>query len=1795
MLQPPAEPIQITIALPQSLVESLGVGAEVLAKYLTELAETGGNDPANHPPPLPILCRICERSIVPWWFEKHSDLCVQEHKAELDVQLAQEALAEHRHAIVKVLDAFEAQRSRGVSGDNSPALVAVPEYKGLPIGPASNPSSGISSGPTSHPATPTRSRSPAAGLGHARAKSFAVRRPLARIVELILDLCDTAIEIGIPAIKDTKTDGEEEFRTQSPQSESRITQVLQWQQPSSLEQEPGLAALSVDTERLARAKVEAIHRHRVIIEYSERIRQENIAEVDACIAEALEKAERAAAGESLSSSDSEIETDQTEEEEERANEPTPIALEPSFNGTQPYVGLKAMASAVRNPSDIPPISMMDSRRPSSTAISSRSSSPMECPTPRSHRSTLLAQPKPLAKRGSIYTESEANDSDSSLPSLSSGQWRTDSPASELALSRTASSRDRKRRSLHLHGLSSGSPRRQQSPARHPQPPPSPLRMNKPRLPSGESMPSPIISPLLTAGEFMPHSMQGHHHRRQSSVHSSDNKLPGSPHLSSVNQPQPRSQPPSIKDFEIIKPISKGAFGSVYLSKKKLTGEYFAVKVLRKADMVAKNQVTNVKAERAIMMWQGESDFVAKLYWTFSSKDYLYLVMEYLNGGDCASLIKVLGGLTEDWAKKYIAEVVLGVEHLHSRGIVHRDLKPDNLLIDSKGHLKLTDFGLSRMGLVGRQKRVLKSPEGQEGPAPDLLRQGPFTRDTSSASSRSASFDFMGTNSPNQTPLMTPALASGLDQPSYFNLNRDGSLSREPSRKSSDHRHDLSSISSHDLHSAFRSFSIHDAADIYNVPIPRSANIEEEANSQGSASPDLFPLSQSMSNITQPPPPPPQSQMLPPAMALFDPKDNTRRFVGTPDYLAPETITGAGQDEMSDWWSLGCILFEFLYGYPPFNADSTDAVFENILNRRIAWPEELDILVSDAAKDLINKLIQLDPRQRLGANAEDKFPSGGAEIKAHPWFSDINWDTFMEDEAQFIPNPENPEDTEYFDSRGATLQSFPEELEDQVSPAAVTPGGTEYVKRPHDALLHVRNQVNSMKRGLMPLHIPPHVARDSRSRRLSEPVAADDFGNFTFKNLPVLEKANKDIVNKMREEALQAQGRGIASQAVSMSSTPAPHSPATSLEGSPLLPIPLKRAISMNRGHQLGSPSGPNISTSSPSRPSQPSSPLLVQFSTRQNHERRKTSSSSQSSASAQPSNVSEPPRDGNGTMTSVASSPVKTVHLPTSSPAKSNEPLQRSSSMVSRSRSQTVGSQEGDNPRDSFVTSHYKRRSQLFAHEISPSSSDNENNPQAKALLKVQRRRQSSRRLSQITMTDGPFYRPLDVLICEDHPVSKMVMERLFEKLRCRTITASNGPEAMRLAVSQIQFDIIMMEYKLPVINGIDVARMVRDTSNANTRTPIVAVTGYLKELPETHKFDTLIQKPPTLTKLTEVLCKYCSWKPPPKDFKLTAPLAIPQSIQRRDTQQTQGSPSSAASSMAPTMPDSSHKSSSRENSVGSSFYGDMESVRSDDLPVIISRHAASDWAGKGGLGISEDIVTEKKPYLMTGYPHLIHTESAPVSSTLTTAPPLGHRTPRRKTSSDDIKAKRESLEKKRVEGKGAESGDDEDEELGDMKIRTRSPLPSTVRQGSRLGHEMMRTNSRGSVISNAEDGSMAEPDALRKSLEIIEQRMGDLKIPEEPDTQALAAAQPRKLERTTSQHSHPEHGAGAEDRPSSRGHITPPILFPLKPGAVTKEIDMDSDLTPVPTKVVDLEEPTPRPQGSPSDINKHLTNDTGH
>jgi len=160
----------------------------------------------------------------------------------------------------------------------------------------------------------------------------------------------------------------------------------------------------------------------------------------------------------------------------------------------------------------------------------------------------------------------------------------------------------------------------------------------------------------------------------------------------------RTKPPSEEDFEVTKLISNGAYGAVYLVKHKETRQRFALKKINKHNLILRNQVEQVFAERDIMSFT-DNPFVVSMYCSFESRRHLCMVMEYVEGGDCANLLKNMGPFPPDMARFYFAETVLAVEYLHSFGIVHRDLKPDNLLITALGHIKLTDFGLSKMGLM----------------------------------------------------------------------------------------------------------------------------------------------------------------------------------------------------------------------------------------------------------------------------------------------------------------------------------------------------------------------------------------------------------------------------------------------------------------------------------------------------------------------------------------------------------------------------------------------------------------------------------------------------------------------------------------------------------------------------------------------------------------------------------------------------------------------------------------------------------------------------------------------------------------------------------------------------------------------------------------------------------------------------------------------------------------------------------------------------------------------------------------
>ncbi|KAH0664729.1 hypothetical protein KY285_025935 [Solanum tuberosum] len=148
------------------------------------------------------------------------------------------------------------------------------------------------------------------------------------------------------------------------------------------------------------------------------------------------------------------------------------------------------------------------------------------------------------------------------------------------------------------------------------------------------------------------------------------------------------------DFELLTMIGKGAFGEVRICREKTTGQVYAMKKLKKSEMLRRGQVEHVKAERNLLA-EVDSDCIVKLYYSFQDDDYLYLVMEYLPGGDMMTLLMRKDILTEDEARFYVAETVLAIESIHKHNYIHRDIKPDNLLLDRYGHLKLSDFGLCK--------------------------------------------------------------------------------------------------------------------------------------------------------------------------------------------------------------------------------------------------------------------------------------------------------------------------------------------------------------------------------------------------------------------------------------------------------------------------------------------------------------------------------------------------------------------------------------------------------------------------------------------------------------------------------------------------------------------------------------------------------------------------------------------------------------------------------------------------------------------------------------------------------------------------------------------------------------------------------------------------------------------------------------------------------------------------------------------------------------------------------------------
>ncbi|KAF2965167.1 hypothetical protein GQX73_g8407 [Xylaria multiplex] len=151
---------------------------------------------------------------------------------------------------------------------------------------------------------------------------------------------------------------------------------------------------------------------------------------------------------------------------------------------------------------------------------------------------------------------------------------------------------------------------------------------------------------------------------------------------------------SLNDFDLLRTLGTGSFGRVHLVQSKHNQRFYAVKVLKKAQVVKMKQVEHTNDERR-MLGEVKHPFLITLWGTFQDARNLYMVMDFVEGGELFSLLRKSGRFPNPVAKFYAAEVTLALEYLHSRNIIYRDLKPENLLLDRHGHLKITDFGFAK--------------------------------------------------------------------------------------------------------------------------------------------------------------------------------------------------------------------------------------------------------------------------------------------------------------------------------------------------------------------------------------------------------------------------------------------------------------------------------------------------------------------------------------------------------------------------------------------------------------------------------------------------------------------------------------------------------------------------------------------------------------------------------------------------------------------------------------------------------------------------------------------------------------------------------------------------------------------------------------------------------------------------------------------------------------------------------------------------------------------------------------------
>ena len=170
----------------------------------------------------------------------------------------------------------------------------------------------------------------------------------------------------------------------------------------------------------------------------------------------------------------------------------------------------------------------------------------------------------------------------------------------------------------------------------------------------------------------------------------------------INESNPLGIKLKTDDFEKIKLIGKGSFGEVFLVRNKVNKQYYAMKALDKQTIISFNQEEHTKAERDLMV-KVNCPFIIDIKFAFQDNQNLYLLTEFMQGGELFFHLYKEKKFKDEKAKFYLVEIILAIEFLHKKKMIYRDLKPENILIDKTGHIKLTDFGLSKILSKDKEK------------------------------------------------------------------------------------------------------------------------------------------------------------------------------------------------------------------------------------------------------------------------------------------------------------------------------------------------------------------------------------------------------------------------------------------------------------------------------------------------------------------------------------------------------------------------------------------------------------------------------------------------------------------------------------------------------------------------------------------------------------------------------------------------------------------------------------------------------------------------------------------------------------------------------------------------------------------------------------------------------------------------------------------------------------------------------------------------------------------------------------